>query len=339
MKEEKILLRLPNWLGDSVMVSPAFEALKRHFPNATFSIVGNKASCGIYSRDPRVSNIYIDETKKSKNRFSATLQFAKKVGKHDIAIAFNNHFFSALFLYATKSSIRVGYGKNFRFFLLNQNIKFISGIHQVLSYMNLISKVCNRDLIYPNSKIDDNIKLKLISQHIKHFHKDDSKRYIGINASAAYGSAKRWEEKYFVEIVLHFLKNDCAVILFGGNDDCGLKRIQQMLKQYDTGDGLIDLIGKTDINLLCDYIAILDLFITNDSGPMHIAASYDVPIIAMFGPTDSKETRPWSDNAIILDKQISCAPCKKRECPLGHHNCMKLITPDEVIMHSYMLLS
>ena len=81
------------------------------------------------------------------------------------------------------------------------------------------------------------------------------------------------------------------------------------------------------------------MFITNDSGPMHIAASYDVPIIAMFGPTDSKETRPWSDNAIILDKQISCAPCKKRECPLGHHNCMKLITPDEVIMHSYMMLS
>lgn len=337
-KELKILLRLPNWLGDSVMVSPAFEILKDYFPNAIFSIVGSSASCGVYSRDPRIKNIYIDETKKQKNRFYATLEFAKKVGKHDIAIAFNNHFFAALFLYATKSTIRIGYGKNFRFFLLNQNIKFIKKIHQVLSYVNLVSKICNRELIYPNTAIDKSIKLKLISKNIKHFHKDDTKRYIGINAGAAYGSAKRWEEKYFVEIILYFLKNDCFVLLFGSDDDIGLKRIIESLKRYDTNDNLINLVGKTDLNLLCDYIATLDLFITNDSGPMHIAASYDVPIIALFGPTDSKETSPWSNNAILLDKKIACAPCKKRECPLGHHNCMKLITPDEVIMHSYDLL-
>lgn len=340
-KELKILLRLPNWLGDSVMVSPSFEILKEYFPNATFSIVGSKASCGIYSRDSRISNIYIDETKKQKNRFYSTMEFAKKVGKHDIAIAFNNHFFSALFLYATKSTLRIGYGKNFRFFLLNQNIKFVYGIHQVLSYINLISRICNRELIYPNSKIDEFIKLKLISQNIKYFHKDYAKRYIGINAGAAYGSAKRWEEKYFVEVVLYFLKNDCIVLLFGNDDDIGLKRILDSIKKQDNNKNLINLVGKTDINLLCDYISILDLFITNDSGPMHIAASFCVPMIAIFGPTDSKETSPWVNNAsntILLDKHLVCAPCKKRECPLSHHNCMKLITPDEVIMHANKLL-
>ena len=337
-KELKILLRLPNWLGDSVMVSPSFEILKDYFPNATFSIVGSKVSCEIYSRDSRISNIYIDETKKQKNRFYSTIKFAKKVGKHDIAIAFNNHFFSALFLYFTKSTIRVGYGKNFRFFLLNQNIKFISGIHQVLSYINLISRICNRELIYPNTKISNDINLKLISKHIKSFYKDYTKRYIGINAGAAYGSAKRWEEKYFVEVALYFLKNDCVVLIFGNDDDLGLKRILDSIKKQDNTKNLIDLVGKTDINLLCDYISILDLFITNDSGPMHIAASFCVPMIAIFGPTDSKETSPWCNNAILLDKHLVCAPCKKRECPLLHHNCMKLITPDEVIMYANKLL-
>lgn len=337
-KELKILLRLPNWLGDSVMVSPSFEILKEYFPNAIFSIVGSKASCGIYSRDSRVGNIYIDETKKQKNRFYSTIEFAKKVGKHDIAIAFTNHFFPALFLYATKSSLRIGYGKNFCFLLLNQKIKFICGIHQVLSYINLTSKICNRDLIYPNSKIDENIKLKLIAKNIKHFHKDYSKRYVGINAGAAYGSAKRWEEKYFVEVALYFLKNDCIVLLFGNDDDMGLQRISDSIKQQDNSKNLIDLVGKTDINSLCNYISILDLFITNDSGPMHIAASFSVPLIAIFGPTDSKETSPWCNNAILLDKHLVCAPCKKRECPLSHHNCMKLITPDEVIMCANKLL-
>ena len=339
-KELKILLRLPNWLGDSVMVSPSFEILKAYFPNAIFNIVGTKASCGIYSRDSRIQNIYIDETKKQKNRFFSTIKFAKKVGQHDIAIAFNNHFFSALFLYATKSTIRIGYGKNFRFFLLNQEIRFIAGIHQVLLYVNLISKICNRALIYPNSKIDENIKLTLISQKIKPFHKDDSKRYIGINAGAAYGNAKRWEEKYFVEIALYFLRNDYVVMLFGSDDDMGLKRILDSIKKQDNNKNLMDLVGKTDINLLCDYISMLDLFITNDSGPMHIAASFCVPMIAIFGPTDAKETSPYNANnaTILLDKHLSCAPCKKRECPLIHHNCMKLITPDEVIMHANKLL-
>ena len=128
------------------------------------------------------------------------------------------------------------------------------------------------------------------------------------------------------------------VLLFGNDDDMGLQRISDSIKQQDNSKNLIDLVGKMDINSLCDYISILDLFITNDSGPMHIAASFSVPLIAIFGPTDSKETSPWCNNAILLDKHLVCAPCKKRECPLSHHNCMKLITPDEVIMCANKLL-
>lgn len=326
-----ILLRLPNWLGDSVMVSPAFEDLKKHFPNASFSIIGTKASCGIYSRDNRIKHIFIDSTKNAKNRLSATFRFAKEIGKYDIAINFTNSFFSALLIFLTKSTLRIGYAKNLRGIFLNKKIKFIRGIHQVLLYQNLVNELNGEGLITKNAF--NNKPLKLISYNIKGFKKNYLKPCIGINPGASYGSAKRWEEKYFIEVILHFLEDGYMVFLFG-NDD--LSNIESSIKE---NKNFINLVNKTTIEQLCDYIAIMDLFITNDSGPMHIAASFSVPLIAIFGATDSKETSPWGANAILLNKNLPCSPCKKRECPLKHHNCMKLITPDEVIESAYKMLN
>ncbi|RDU62633.1 lipopolysaccharide heptosyltransferase II [Helicobacter sp. MIT 14-3879] len=329
-RELKILLRLPNWLGDSVMCSIAFEELKKHFPNAVFSIVGTNASCGIYERDYRIKNIFIDSTKKSKNRFFATNKLAKEIGKHDIAISFSNTFFSALLMYLTKTGIRIGYAKNLRGIFLTKKVKFIKNIHQVLSYLNLVNELIDDNLIEKN--INPSKSLKLISMDIKGFNKDYSKRYIGINPGASYGSAKRWEEKYFLEIIMNFLSSKDYVVFLFGNDDL-------LNTESINNKNFINLTNKTSITKLCDYISMMDLFITNDSGPMHIAASLNIPIIAMFGPTDSNETSPWNAKAILLNKHLPCSPCKKRICPLKHHNCMKLITPDEVIENAYKLLN
>ena len=342
-RELRILLRLPNWLGDAVMVSPAFEMLKAHFKNAKFYLIGTEASCGIYSRDLRVAKVFIDSTKKAqngrknnlKNRFLATKNFAKEiresilqnadnVGEIDIAVDFTNHFFSALLIYFVGAKIRVGYAKNVRRFLLNRRVRFVKKLHQVASYVNLVREICGEKIIKNMSEISrESASLKLENRAIKGFKSDD-RLCIGINPGAAYGSAKRWEERYFVEIILHFLKNDCAVFVFG-NDSVNLPANLAQNPHFHS------LIGQTSIAELVDYIASMDIFISNDSGPMHIAAAFKVPLIAIFGATDSRETSPWVDNAVILDKHLPCAPCKKRECPLGHHNCMKLITPDEVI--------
>ena len=347
MKEcKRILLRLPNWLGDAVMISPAFELLKARFTDAKFVLIGTEASCGIYARDLRVEKIFVDLTKKcdclkrfawlkkvpfvgkNANRFVATKNFAREivaeVGEIDIAIDFTNHFFSALLIYFTNAKIRVGYAKNGRGFLLNKKIWFVRGLHQVALYLNLINEICGKKLIkIMDSHLRESAPLKLQNRAIKGFKSDD-KLCIGINPGAAYGSAKRWEEQYFVEIILHFLKNDCAVFIFG-NDSLNLP------PNIAQNPRLHNLIRQTTISELVDYIALMDIFISNDSGPMHIAAAFRVPLIAIFGATNAKETAPWVDNAVILDKHLPCAPCKRRECPLKHHNCMKLITPDEVI--------
>lgn len=333
----KILLRLPNWLGDSAMVSPAFESLKMYFINASFTLVGSEASCGIYRRDSRVDRIIIDRTKIEKHRFQATKKLAARAGKHDIAILFTNTFYSALFVFMTKTPIRVGYGQNLRSIFLTHKIKFIKNVHQVLLYQNLVNNLCNTTLVLSNN-LDGAGVLKLVHSDIKGFVEKKDKINIGINPGAAYGSAKRWSEQYFLEVMAYFLQNNCRIFLFGNAAEVG--ELGEQLTSYISyeSESFVNLVGKTTIEQLCDYIASMDLFITNDSGPMHIAASFNVPLVAIFGPTDTLQTSPWKSKAIILDKKLPCAPCKKRVCPLKHHNCMKLITPDEVISSAKILL-
>ena len=93
-----------------------------------------------------------------------------------------------------------------------------------------------------------------------------------------------------------------------------------------------NLAGNTTIPELISRISNLDLFITGDSGPMHVAAAFQVPTVAIFGPTRDKETSQWmNDKSIIVKQNLNCQPCMKRTCPLQHHDCMKLITAVEVL--------
>ena len=107
--------------------------------------------------------------------------------------------------------------------------------------------------------------------------------------------------------------------------------IESHLKQNDVGN-YTNLAGQTTIEELCATIGGCSLFITNDSGPMHVAAAYQIPTVAIFGPTKHKETSQWmNEKSSIVRHDMECSPCMKRECPLGHHECMTSITSEEVI--------
>lgn len=382
-KIKRILLRLPNWLGDSVMISPTFEWLKQSFKNAEFSIIGTKASCGIYERDKRISAIYIDDTKGAKSRILATYKLAQTIGAHDVAITFSNSFFSALLLYFTKTPIRIGYARNARSMLLTNAMplkKYDScgnKHHQVLLYLALIAPL-KAVIAQVSAESAKNIAPNVLDSSIFSFstaptilpllatkpltlisHKmpkaTDSSPKIGINPGAAYGSAKRWEEAHFITTITHFLKQGYFVYLFGAESGANANIAKAIALDSSLNSAhFVDLSDKTTINELIDYIASMDVFITNDSGPMHIATALNVPLVAIFGPTDINETAPFSPlnvkygaesadssnpRQILLCKHLPCAPCKKRVCPLKHHNCMKQILPSEVISATTALLS
>jgi heptosyltransferase II len=123
---------------------------------------------------------------------------------------------------------------------------------------------------------------------------------------------------------------------FGGVDEREFaKEIEGHLIRNNISNYL-NLAGETSISELTNCISNLDIFITGDSGPMHIAASLDIPTIALFGPTNPIETSQWKNpNSVIIKQSLDCQPCMKRACPLKHHNCMKLIEAREVIDSIY----
>lgn len=316
-----------------------------------------------------------------RNRIYATFLLAQNVRGAQISISFNNGFFGALFLFFTRSKIRIGYGKNLRGLLLTHSYKIpcFAPLHQVQKYEFLLHEIIDSQMLnapYPlqlpcggeNGFKNENVLCK--SAEV------ESRKYIGINPGAAFGSAKCWEESYFIEVIKFFLAQGYFVVLFGSDMKLSA-RINAGLEGFKEGYGLknfIDLTNKTTLYELVDSLGALDLFITNDSGPMHIASALGTPSISIFGPTDMSDTCGWNleiakkyfyenalafgadsqkitkkpmierenlvlvKNTAILCKHLPCAPCKKRICPLKHHQCMKDITPELVISTAKQML-
>ena len=156
-------------------------------------------------------------------------------------------------------------------------------------------------------------------------------KLLGINPGASYGSAKRWYPKEFADVAID-LSSQYDIIIFGGPDE---KDIAKDIEKYliEKGiDNYKNLAAKITINELINQISNLDLFITGDSGPMHLAAAFQIPTVAIFGPTKDNETSQWmNEKSMIVKKNLECQPCMKRTCPLKHHNCMKMVVASDVL--------
>ena len=300
----RILIELPSWLGDGVMASAAVENLCANFDNAKIVFFGSFASVNLYENHPNCEKIVIDESRKSKFRLLNLIKSAKNLGKFDIAVSFRSHFASRVFLKFANA------GRKFIF--KNNGEK----IHQVQKYLNFVNSALNLQNLKQDQKLYFEKKSLLNSQ----------KKLLGLNPGATYGSAKRWYPAYFAEVATA-LKDKFDIVIFGGVGEKEIcDEIEQILRQ--NGVVCVNLCGKTSIKELCENIANLDLFITNDSGPMHIAAAFKIPSVAVFGPTRFDETSPYGNkNAKIVHLNLPCMPCMKRICPLKTHECMKNLTP------------
>ncbi len=315
----KILIILPNWLGDAVMATPAIELLASHHPHASFTFVGSYASIEALKYHPLCSEAIIDETKKASNRFMATYKLAKKLGEFHLAVTFRNQLHSSLLLRLTGTVVCIARRSWHSRFLLSHTPKISTNQHLAIQYSKLAM-----------SNVDNwNGEVPPLALYIE--PKKFEKPNLGINAGATYGSAKRWYPEKFAEVASEF-SDKFDILIFGGPGEVEMaKEIEDNLISMDVKN-FTNIAGKTNIQELCANIAGCSLFITNDSGPMHVAAAYQVPTVAIFGPTKHKETSQWkNEKSKIVRHDMDCAPCMKRECPLGHHECMKNITASEVI--------
>ena len=303
----KIFIEIPTWLGDAIMTTPAVENIIKTYPDAKITLLGSFVSTQAFQGFKNIEHILIDETKKSGNRYFNLIKLAKRIGKVDIALSFRRSISSKFMMFFVKAKKKYQYKR-----LTKEEI------HQVLRYNDFVNYSFKTNLPAGDLKL-------YYTPHIF------AKPTLGINPGATYGSAKRWYPKEFSNVAIAPAKQ-YDIVIFGGPGEVDIANdIEKELKEK----GIINytnLAGKTTIPKLIEYIAGLDVFLTNDSGPMHIAAAYKINTIAVFGPTRFKETNQWNNpNEHIISKNLECAPCMKRVCPLQHHNCMKLITAKDVL--------
>ncbi len=315
----KILIILPNWLGDAIMATPAIELLSTYYPHAKFTFVGSYVTIEALKHHPLCENAIVDETKKAPLRLFATYKLAKKLGTFSLAVSFRDQIYSSLLLRFTDTVVCCARASWHSRVLLSHTPKIQTNQHLVEQYTQIA--MANVDNFHQ--------EIPALQLYIQ--AKKFAKPTLGINAGATYGSAKRWYPERFAEVAA-FYKDQYDIIIFGGPNEVEMaKEIEENLQALHVNN-YSNLAGKTNIEELCANIGGCSLFITNDSGPMHVAAAYGVPTVAIFGPTKYKETSQWkNEKSIIVRHELDCSPCMKRECPLKHHECMKGITAFEVI--------
>jgi heptosyltransferase-2 len=151
---------------------------------------------------------------------------------------------------------------------------------------------------------------------------------------AEYGPAKRWPVQYFAELAQKLRAQGYAVWLIGSPKDR-----EVAAKIVSMGNQPVrNLCGTTDLDDAIALLSCASLVVSNDSGLMHIAAALDRPMLAIFGSSSPQFTPPLSAQALVLKLDLPCSPCFKRECPLGHFNCMMQLTPSEVGRHVITIL-
>lgn len=304
---KRVLIELPTWLGDCIMATPAIENIVKANPDVKIVFFGSYVSTALMQKYPNVEQIVLDKSKSAKSRLLWIYKMAKSLGKFDLAITFRRTLFAKLFIFFSKAKVK-GYYKRYT----------KEQIHLVKRYNDFLNRTLN------SSFLPGSLKIYIEPETFE-------RKTLGINPGATYGSAKRWYPQKFAKVAAHFSR-DFDIIIFGGPNEIEVANeiaghLESMgVKNYK------NLAGKTTIEQLCSHIGGCSLFITNDSGPMHIAAAYKVPTVSIFGPTKDKETSQWQNpKGVIVKKELQCTPCMKRSCPLKHHECMKLIEAEDVI--------
>jgi len=299
-----ILIELPTWLGDTVMASPAIENLANFYKDPKITLIGSLISIETLKNHPKVVNTYVLD-KKFVNIYKSLMILEE----FDVFFSFRSSFRAKIIKFFVSSQ------KKFQF----DNSKYKIG-HQVEKYNNFI-----------NASLKINSPAgELIIHNDENIIRGKNK-ILGINPGASYGSSKRWHPKKFAEVAAA-LSSQYDIIIFGGLNEKDIARDLEsyLIKKEITN--FKNLVAKTNIRGLITQISHLDLFITGDSGPMHIAAAFKIPTVAIFGPTNDTETAQWMNRkSAIIKKTLPCQPCMKRSCPLGHHNCMRFISAEEVL--------
>lgn len=335
---KKLLVRGTNWIGDAVMTMPALRALRKGLPDTKISLLVRPWVAPLFGNNPDINEIIIYEKKYNSLIGKLRLSSMLKTKGFCSSILFQNAFDAALIAFLSGIPERIGYNRDGRGFLLTNAIPFDNDdrkMHHVDYYLNILRKAGIK-AEYSLPYIFLSIEERLMARDIL---KDLKRPVVGINPGASYGSTKRWPPDRFADVSRRIISElDGSAVVFGGQSEIGIaEEIVSNFQLSTLKSQLLVMAGKTGLRELSALISECDIFLTNDSGPMHIGYAVRTPLIAIFGSTDPALTGPLGKGNIVIKKDIDCSPCFKRSCSKQEMVCMNAIMPDEVfeaIKHS-----
>lgn len=338
-RSETILVRLPNWVGDVIMATPALRALRTTFPDARIVGLGKLWAPELLDDHPCFDEVLGFGFQAGKSDPKTTFGLIQTIRKRKPAwgLLFPNSFGSALLFFLARVPQRIGYNTNGRGLFLTRGIKTPDKtLHQLDYFLGLTAgfskqTAWDRTLYFPVSPQRKEEADRLWQA----WDVDPAEVVVGLNPGAAWGRSKRWLPEYFAKTAdLFHQERGAKIVIFGGPEDVLLAEQIAGLMQAPS----LIIAGKDNLRVLPALLGRCNLFITNDTGPMHIAESQKVPQVVLFGPTDPRQTAYVRENARVLLNKLDCAPCFKPECPYGHHNCMVGISPAQVFDAGSQLL-
>lgn len=327
---QNIIVRMPNWIGDLVMSTPVLADLRASYPDATITAMVQGNLSHLLQEDPNIDEIFAFSKPSGWLRRTEHRDLIQKLrtGDYDLGVLLTNSFSSAWWFWRGRVKLRLGYAGDWRSLILTHAIPYPENIekqHLVHTYKQLLNAVGLPETgTVPKLYVSD-LERQAASEQLELLGIPNASRIVGVNPGAAYGSAKCWLPERFKEVVHRLLDDPDIYVLFFG-DKLGAPLVNDICN--DMPSRVINLAGRTSIRELMAYIEACDVFLTNDSGPMHMASALGTPLLALFGSTSDVKTGPFNQGRVI-HKHVECSPCYKRECPIDFR-CMTRIESEQV---------
>ncbi|MBP7032786.1 MAG: lipopolysaccharide heptosyltransferase II [Syntrophobacterales bacterium] len=338
-KITKVLIRGTNWIGDVVMTFPAIAAVRETLPAARVTVLVKPWVADLVRMHPAVDEVLVYERPGRHEGAGGILRLARelKARRFDAAILLQNAIEAAIIARLAGIPVRAGYSTDARGLLLTHPVRLEAGIkavHQSLYYVEMLEALGFTPSRAPLALTPTDAQRIAAEQHLVRFGIAGRRPIVGMAPGAAYGPAKRWFADRFAAVADRLAERfSCPVLLFGSQGD----RPSTEAVRSAAKTAIVDVAGRTNLGDAVALIARCDLFITNDSGLMHVAGALGVPTVAIFGSTNPKTTYPLGERTVLVRRPVDCSPCLKQECP-ADFRCMDLVTVDEVLEHSTRLL-
>jgi heptosyltransferase-2 len=339
---DNVLVLQTSFLGDTVLTLPLLAEIKRRFPLARLTLFCSPQGKEFAAGCGAIDHVIVDDKKGVHRGLSGLRRQAQRLRQMGFTLALTPHksLRSALILYLARIPCRVGFRQSKGWFLFNRLVNRPSERHDVernlalLNAFGIATEDCERGFDSVGIHARDTVTRGDLPSTIE----AGQKLRIGLNPGSVWVT-KRWHVKAYAQfIALLKARWDCDVVIFGGPQDA---QIAAAIKEASAAD-CINLAATLSLTELPAALAACDVFVSNDSGPMHIAVALGVPTVALFcATTPALGFYPYTSDAVVLQKDLPCRPCAShggRRCPLGTEDCIRLIRPEHVLQAVESLL-